>query len=204
MPKVRNILGATSEITIKITDKKRLIRRQWSENNLGKKVRKAFAYLAHSFGTNIAALNKLAEQGIRVTGLGSYADSAVVNNLITNAGFAGMASRCNGAGSENPFTYLAVGTGTNAAAVGDTTLQTEITDSGLARASATCTRVTTTVTNDTAQLDKTFSVTGTKAVTECGALNAASGGVLPGRQVFTAVNVDNGDSLQITYKFKFS
>ncbi len=123
-----------------------------------------------------------------------------IQNLITIAGKAGAASRLNGAGAEAAFTYLAVGTGTNAAAVGDTALQTEITDSGLARAAATCTRVTTTVTNDTAQLDKTWSVSGTKAVTECGILNAASVGVLLGRQVFTAVNVVSGDSLQVIYK----
>lgn len=123
-------------------------------------------------------------------------------NLVTNAGFAGIASRINGAGSEAVATYLAVGTGTTAAAAGDTALQTEITDSGLARVSATASRVTTTVTNDTAQLTTTFSVTGTKAVTEAGYLNAASSGTLFARSVFSAVNVVNGDSLQLTYKIK--
>lgn len=127
-----------------------------------------------------------------------------IKNLVVSAGKAGVASRINGSGAEAAFTYLAVGTGTTAAAAGDTTLEAEIVDSGLARAAATCTRVTTSVTNDTAQLDKTFSVTGTKAVTEAGALNAASTGTLLGRQVFSAVNVVNGDSLQITYKFQVS
>lgn len=127
-----------------------------------------------------------------------------IKNLVVDAGKAGVASRINGAGAEAAFTYLAVGTGVTAANAADTTLGTEITDSGLARAAATCTRVTTSVTNDTAQLDKTFSVTGTKAVTEAGALNAASAGTLLGRQVFSAVNVVNGDSLQITYKFQVS
>jgi hypothetical protein len=56
------------------------------------------------------------------------------------------------------------------------------------------------VTNDTAQLDKTWSVSGTKAVTECGIFNDASAGTLLGRQVFTAVNVVSGDSLQVIYK----
>lgn len=123
-----------------------------------------------------------------------------IHNLITNAGKAGAASRVNGSGAEAAFTFLAVGVGTTAAAAADTTLETEITDSGLERAAATCTRVQTTVANDTAQLDKTWSVTGSKAVTECGILNAASAGVLLGRQVFTAVNVVSGDSLQIIYK----
>lgn len=123
-------------------------------------------------------------------------------NLVTNAGFAGIASRINGSGAEAAGTYLAVGTGTTAANAADTTLETEITDSGLARVAATASRVTTTVTNDTAQLQTTFTVTGTKAVTEAGYLNASSSGVLFARSVFSAVNVVNGDSLQLTYKIK--
>lgn len=133
--------------------------------------------------------------------LGSYTNILNISNLITNAGAAGVASRINGAGSEDPFTYIAVGTGNTAAAVGNTALEAEISDSGLSRASATASRVTTDVTNDTAQLVHSFSVTGTKAVTESGVLNAASSGVLLARQVFSAINVVNTDTLQITWKF---
>lgn len=137
----------------------------------------------------------------KLPGLGHFAHSVDISNLITNAGFAGVASRINGDGSEAAFTYIAMGTGTTAAAVGDTTLQTELSTSGLSRANSTASRVTTDVTNDTAQLVNTFSVTGTQAVTESGVLNAASSGVLLARQVFTAINVANGDSLQVTWKF---
>lgn len=133
--------------------------------------------------------------------LGSYTNVLNISNLITNAGAAGVASRINGDGSEAAFTYIAVGTGTTAAAATDTTLQTELATSGLSRAAATASRVTTDVTNDTAQLVKTFTVTGTAAVTESGVLNAASSGVLLARQVFSAINVVNGDSLQVTWKF---
>ena len=132
---------------------------------------------------------------------GNWSSSKIVSNLITNAGAAGVASRINGSGSEAAFTYIAVGTGTVAAAVTDTTLGTELAASGLSRAAATASRVTTDVTNDTAQLAVTFTVTGTAAVTESGALNAASAGVLLNRQVFSAINVVNGDSLTITHKF---
>ena len=132
---------------------------------------------------------------------GYWSTSKMISNLVTNAGMAGVASRINGDGAEAAFTYIAVGTGTNAAAATDTTLQTEIVDSGLSRAAATASRVTTDVTNDTAQLSKSFSVTGTKAVTESGVLNAASTGVLLARQVFSAINVVNGDTLIITWKF---
>lgn len=131
--------------------------------------------------------------------LGNWANQMQLANLVTNAGKAGVASRINGSGGEAAFTYIAVGTGTTAANAADTTLEAEIADSGLARASATASRVTVDVTNDGARLVYTFSVTGTKAVTESGVLNASSSGVLLCRQVFSAVNVVSGDSLQVTW-----
>ena len=132
--------------------------------------------------------------------LGNYADQMVVSNLVMNVGMAGVASRINGAGAEVAFTYIAIGIGTTAVAAGDTQLDSEITTGGGARAVATASRVTTDVTNDTAQLVLTYNFTDTFAVTESGVLNAASAGTLLARQVFSAVNVVNGDSLQITWK----
>lgn len=61
-------------------------------------------------------------------GFPSY--SLNLSNLVTDAGRAAVASRINGAGAEAAFTYIAIGTGTNAAAASDTTLQTEITTGG--------------------------------------------------------------------------
>ena len=133
--------------------------------------------------------------------LGQYDRELNISNLITNAGFAGVASRLNGDGSEAVFNYIAVGTGTTAAAVSDTTLETEITDSGLERGTGTASRITTDVTNDTAKLTRTFTVTASKAITEAGVLNAASSGVLLARQVFAAINVVNGDSLEVIWEF---
>lgn len=135
---------------------------------------------------------------------GFWTDKAVYRNLITSAGKAGMASRQNGDGSEAVFNYLAVGIGTTAAAVGDTTLESEIVDSGLERATGTASRSTTSVTNDTAELTKTWSVTGTKAITEAGTLNAASNGVLLARNVFSAVNVVSGDDFKLTHKVQYT
>ena len=134
---------------------------------------------------------------------GNLKDQRIISNLVTNAGFAGMASRCNGDGAEAVFTYIAVGTGATAANVTDTTLETETAASGLSRAAGTASRKTTDVTNDTASLTKTFTVTGTVAVTESGVLNASSAGTLLSHQVFTAVNVVDGDSLQITWDYDF-
>jgi hypothetical protein len=62
--------------------------------------------------------------------------------------------------------------------------------------------MTTTITNDTAQITKTFTVTGTVAVTESGVFNASSGATLLAHQVFSAINVASGDSLQITWKIQ--
>lgn len=146
-------------------------------------------------------LAHLALYGLRIPFLtGNWVSKLLVANGVTNTGMAGVASRINGDGSEAAFTYIAVGTGVGAFSAADTTLGTETAASGLSRAAATASRVTTDVTNDTAQLVKTFTVTGTVAVTESGVLNAASVGVLLCRQTFSAINVVNGDSLQVTWK----
>jgi len=135
--------------------------------------------------------------------LGRWSDKLVLANRIGNAGVAGIAARINGSGTPAAYTYIAIGIGTTAAADADTQLGAEITNSGGARANSTVSVVTTDVAGDTAQLVNTFSFTsgGTFAVTEAGVLNAASTGTLLARQVFTAVNVASGDSLQITWKF---
>ena len=134
--------------------------------------------------------------------LGKIREVRISKNGVPNVGFAAIASRINGSGAEAAATYLAVGTGTNAFNASDTTLQTELASSGLSRVNATASRTTTTQTNDSATLVTTFTVTGTQNVTEAGVLNAASGGSLFARSVFSAVNVNNGDTLQLTYKIK--
>lgn len=134
------------------------------------------------------------------TFLGYWATEKNVRNLVTDAGLALIAGRINGSGSPAAATYIAVGTGTTAAANNNTTLETEISDSGLGRAAGTVSLVTTSTTNDTAQVTYTFSVSGTKAVTESGVLNASSSGALLCRQTFSAINVVSGDSLAITWK----
>jgi hypothetical protein len=144
-------------------------------------------------------LAKIALFGIRIPYVtGVWVNQLKVANLITSAGKAGLASRVGGAGSEAAFTYIAIGIGTTAANVADTTLVSEITTAGGQRANSTASRTTTTVTNDTARLVNTFTFTGSFSVTEAGVLNASSAGVLLCRQVFTAVSVASGDSLQIT------
>jgi len=138
--------------------------------------------------------------------LGKFVDSMVISNLVTTAGVAGIAARINGTGTPAAFTYIGLGTGTTGAADADTQLETEATESGGARAAATCTVVTTGTAGDTAQLVNTFNFTtgASYAITESGVLNAASTGTLLARQVFAAINVASGDSLAVTWKFDVS
>lgn len=125
-------------------------------------------------------------------------------NTIVSAGKAGLASRINGSGAEAAFTYLAVGTGSTSVSAGDTTLGTELASDGLSRAAATVSRTTTSVTNDTARLSVTFSVSGTQTLREVGVFNASSAGTMLCRTVFAAVTVNNGDSLTINYDIQAS
>jgi hypothetical protein len=137
---------------------------------------------------------------------GKLIESVQTPNVVTNVGFTEVAGLfCSDvAGSYTAFDYIGVGTGTTAATYTNTTLVTEITDSGLARAASTGTLTTTTVANDTAQFVKQFSVTATQAVTESAVFNAASSGTMLCRQTFSAINVVNGDTLQITWKVAVS
>lgn len=135
---------------------------------------------------------------------GFIKEGRIVRNTVTNTGKAAMASRFNGSGGEAAFTYLAVGTGATAAAAGDTALGAEISTSGLSRANATVSRVTTTQTNDTAQALYTWTASGSVSPTECGILNASSSGILAARQVFTAIPLVSTDSFQLTYKVQFT
>lgn len=131
-------------------------------------------------------------------------DTGWLKNTITNAGLAEVAGLVGNTGSPTAFTYLAVGTSSTAESAAHTALQAEITDSGLERAAATVSRSTTTATNDTLQLDYTWSVTGTKSVEEIGAFNDATTGDMLGRKLTGTKSMVNGEQLAATYKFIFS
>lgn len=98
------------------------------------------------------------------------------------------------------------GTGTTAAAVTDTALQTEVapTTSG-GRTVGTESRVTTTQTNDTYQVVGTITQTaaGPVAITEAGLFDNVTAGNMLMHAVFSAVNTSLGDSLTLTFGLKF-
>ena len=135
---------------------------------------------------------------------GSLMETVETPNAVMNLGFKEVAQLIGTdiTSGATAFDYIGVGTGTSAATATDTTLGTETTDTGLTRAAGSGTNITTTVAYDTFQLVKTFSPSGSKAVTESGVLNAATTGVLLCRQTFSAINVTNGDTLTITWKVK--
>jgi hypothetical protein len=173
---IKNKTGFKGHVRITIKDSDGNYKKLWQENALGELL------------------------GIKIPGItGRYSTEYNKDNLIVDAGLAGIASRYNGDGAEAAFTYIAVGTDDTAAAADNTTLGAEITDSGLARAEATASRETTTATNDTAKLSEEFTVTGTKAINEVGIFNAASAGTMGSRTVITTKNVEDGDTITIEY-----
>ena len=140
----------------------------------------------------------------RLDAAGNLLETVQTPNAVMNLGFKEVALLIgtDTTSTATAFDYIGVGTGTTAATATDTALETEITDTGLTRAAGTGTNVTTTVAYDTFQLVKTFSPSGSKAVTESGVLNAATTGILLCHQTFSAINVTNGDTLTITWKVK--
>lgn len=101
--------------------------------------------------------------------------------------------------------YLAVGIGvTNADGV-DTLvdLDSEVIDSGLARAEATVTSQTTTETDDTVQLYKSWSATGSKTLSEVGVFSGsvADDSTMLARERFASTYaVQDGYTVQMTFK----
>jgi len=126
-----------------------------------------------------------------------------IHNTTTNVGFKEVAGLINEQSSIG-FKWLALDNSGTAAAAANTTLASEITDAGLGKAAATCSKVTTTVAGDTAQLLKTFTATATKTVRGAGVFDTAgaSTGVLLARSTFSAKNMEANDTLQVTYKIK--
>ncbi len=131
-------------------------------------------------------------------------DTGFQANLGTNARLAVFSGLVGGTGSQTAFGYLAVGTSSAPVSASHTALQAEITDSGLARATSTNSRSTTTQTNDTLNMTKTWTASGTKTVEEIGFFNDATTGVMGGRCLTGTKAFVNGDTYAVTYKVVFS
>jgi hypothetical protein len=140
---------------------------------------------------------------VKIHGLtGRREDFGVVGcRVITDAGVAFLADDFNDGSTEiTSFDFHGLGTGTNAEAAGDTTLQTELTTEYTSNV-----RATGTPTNPTAPTYRSVGTntldSGTPAVTEHGLFSASSAGTLWDRTTFSAINLvgASGDALQSTY-----
>ena len=113
-----------------------------------------------------------------------------IKNLVVTTGKNFIASRMKDT-TEDAMSHMAIGSGTTAANVADTALETS-----LGRVSLTST----TVTNNNVAYVATFPAgTGTGAVTEAGLFNASSGGDMLCRTVFSVINKGAADTLGITW-----
>ena len=116
------------------------------------------------------------------------------NNLVVTAGKNWVADRMNDVNTV--MTHMALGTGTTAAAAGDTTLVTELDRNVL---------TSTTVVNNTIAYACTWAAgDGTGAITEAGIFDASSAGDMLARTVFSVVNKGAADSITITWTITIS
>jgi len=121
---------------------------------------------------------------------GHVKHEVIIPNLVVTAGKNYIASRMKDA-SATAMTHMAIGTGSTAAAAGNTALGSEA-----GRVALTSTTVST---NNVAYVATFPAGTGTGAITEAGILNASSSGTLLCRTVFSVINKASADTLGITW-----
>ena len=131
--------------------------------------------------------------GLKLTGKLSIAinDKVVqeVPNLVVTAGKNYVAARIKN--NSTVMSHMAIGTGSTAAAAGNTALGSES-----ARTALTSSTVTD---NEIVYVDTFAAGTGTGAITEAGIFNASSGGTMLCRTVFDVVNKGASDAMTITW-----
>lgn len=126
---------------------------------------------------------------------GNLKEQRDIDNLVVTSGLGYIASRMKDA-TATAMSHMAIGTGTTAAAAGDTTLGTELDRNAL---------TSTTVTSNQIEYVASWSAgDGTGAVTEAGIFNAASAGTMLARTVFDVVNKAANDTLSITWTITLS
>lgn len=121
---------------------------------------------------------------------GNVKDERNIKNLIVDSGLNFICDRMKN--DETAMTHMALGSGSTAAAAGDTSLGSQL-GSREALDSDTVSSNTITYTASFEAADATG------AVTEAGIFNAASGGTMLCRTVFAVVNKGADDSLSVTW-----
>lgn len=127
---------------------------------------------------------------LELTRDGETVDKRTIRNLVTTAGKVGIAAQLMASPGIGVPTHMGVGTGSVAAALGDTALGTELVRVSLSKSR----------TNNVVTYTGVFPAgTGTGAITEAGVFNASSAGDLYNRAVFSVLNKDALSALTITW-----
>ena len=122
---------------------------------------------------------------------GNVKESRDINNLVVSAGLTFICSRMAGV-SADVMSHMALGSGTTAAAAGDTDLES-ILGSREALDSSTASS------NTIAYVSSFEAGEGTGAVTEAGIFNAATSGTMLCHVIFPVVNKQADDTMSITW-----
>jgi hypothetical protein len=125
---------------------------------------------------------------------GNVKHEVIVPNLVVTAGKNFIADRLKN--NTTVMSHMAIGTGSTAAAAGNTALGSEA-----GRVALTSSTVTD---NAVAYVGSFGAGTGTGAITEAGLLNASSNGTLLCRTVFSVINKGANDTLGITWTVTIS
>jgi hypothetical protein len=123
---------------------------------------------------------------------GRLKDERVVHNLVVTAGKNHIADRLSSSPGGGAMSHMAIGTGSSAAAAGDTALGTE-TDRNALTSFTDATNVVTYV-GDWAAGDGTNS-----ALREAGIFNAGAAGTMLARAVYANIDKQAADTLKITW-----
>ena len=126
---------------------------------------------------------------------GQVKEARDIDNLVVTSGLGYIASRMKDA-TDTAMGYMAVGTGTTAAAAGDTALGTELDRNAVTSVTATG--------NQIEYVASWAAGDGTGAITEAGIFNAADAGTMLARTVFDVVNKAANDTLSITWTITLS
>lgn len=123
---------------------------------------------------------------------GQVKEDHLLKNLVVDTGLNFIVNRMKDANA-TVMSHMTLGTGTTAAAAGNTTLETEISGARVALTS------TTVAANQITYIASFAAGVGTGAVTESGIFNNSSGGTMLCRTVFPVVNKQAGDSMTVTW-----
>ena len=122
-----------------------------------------------------------------------------IDNLVVTVGLNHIADQMSD-GGDGAMSHAAIGTGTDAAVAGDTTLQTELDRNALTSK----TQGSGGDANKIQYIGDWAAGDGTGAITEAGILNAATNGTLLTRIVFAVINKLASDVLRITWQHTYS